>query len=157
MFIPDPGSRIQVFPSRIKDPGSQRHRVPNPDPQQRILSILNPKCVTRPSEILAEIFIPFPDFFLFHIPGSKKHRILDPQPWYKVKKIPTLINILPHLFPVRLRSPLPPALALLWESSCRTPFPVPDSLGRETSSSPASGGPAASGTRRRGAAPCGGT
>ncbi len=100
-------------------------------------------------------------FFLSRIPGSKRtrSRIRIRNPGIKLKKSPTLINILPHLFPVRLRSPLllPPALALLWESSCRIPFPVPDSLGRVTSSSRASGVPAASGTRRRRAGPCGGT
>jgi hypothetical protein len=31
MFIPDPDP--DFFPSRIKDPGVKKHRIPDPDPQ----------------------------------------------------------------------------------------------------------------------------
>jgi hypothetical protein len=49
MFIPNSGSGFSV-----PDPGSKRHRVPNPDPQQRI-SIFNPKKFIRSFSVKCKV------------------------------------------------------------------------------------------------------
>jgi hypothetical protein len=53
MCIPDPADPD----FSITDPGSKRHRIPNPDPQQRIYVFLTQKIVTKLSEILSRMFI----------------------------------------------------------------------------------------------------
>jgi hypothetical protein len=87
------GSKIGMFPFRIPDPGSKRFRVPDPNHPKRNLNILNPKAVSKLSEIFSGMFIQDPVFFPSQIPapdpvfrGQKKHkkntgsRIPDPDP-----------------------------------------------------------------------------
>jgi hypothetical protein len=49
MFIPDPRSGFLHPGSRIKGP--KRHRITDPDPQTKYISIFNPKIFTELSEI----------------------------------------------------------------------------------------------------------
>jgi hypothetical protein len=53
MFIPDP-----IF--SILDPGSRVDKIPDPDPQQRILVFLTQKTYTEFSKIESGMFIPVP-------------------------------------------------------------------------------------------------
>ncbi len=40
MFIPDSGSGISIAGFSVPDPGSKKHRIPDPDPQYVVLSCL---------------------------------------------------------------------------------------------------------------------
>ncbi len=78
--IRDPGSRIRIFPSRIRI--------------KEFLSILTLKIVSKLLEIWSGLFIPDPDPDVWPIPdpgsriqGSKRHRIPDPQHCLKVSLV----------------------------------------------------------------------
>ncbi len=107
MFIPDPGSRIRIFPSRFPDPGSKFFSSWIPDPGSEFFPsrILDPGCALKNSSILTKksgfsalrnmIRVLHPGsgsriwiltFYLSRIPildprsriqGSKRHRIPD--------------------------------------------------------------------------------
>jgi hypothetical protein len=63
-------SRTQIS-IRIRDPGSKRHRIPDPDQQQRTLVYLTQKIVNKVSEVFwIFILISEPVFFI-------KNRIPD--------------------------------------------------------------------------------
>ncbi len=76
------GSEMSIsdanFPSRIPDPESKRHRIP--DPQHKISVFLTQKIVTKLTEIRSVMFIPDPYFFPSRIRGSRKHWNSDPDP-----------------------------------------------------------------------------
>ncbi len=113
MFIPDPGSQIRMFPSRIPDPGSKFFPSWIPDPRFEFFPsrILDPWCISKNLSALTKkngssalrnmirVFHPgsgsriwILTFYLSRIPilnprsriqGSKRHRI--PVPWSRIR------------------------------------------------------------------------
>jgi hypothetical protein len=73
MFIPD-----RNFSTA--DPGSNRFRIPVPDPHQIIQIFLTLKTVSKLSEKLSGKFIPDPVFFPARFQRSKKFRIPEQDP-----------------------------------------------------------------------------
>ncbi len=80
--IADPGClfRIRIFPSRIPDPGSQRHRIPEPDPQQKFKYFLSKTIDTKRSKVWSRMFMPDPEtgLFPFRIPDPGIKNTTEP-------------------------------------------------------------------------------
>ncbi len=77
-----PGSQIRIFPCRIPDPVSKRHRIPDPD-QQKEFRTFNPKICYQALGNPGCLFrIPEPEsgFFPSWIQGSKFQRFPDSDP-----------------------------------------------------------------------------
>ncbi len=96
-FHPGSGFFHPGFGFSVLDPGSKRHRIPEPGSESATLNwprfkvFLTQKIVTKPGNVIRDVYpvswIPDPNFFPSRIQGSKSHWIPDPDPqhcWVKV-------------------------------------------------------------------------
>ncbi len=95
VFIPDPRFGV-IHPG--SGWGSNSHRIPDPDPQQRVV-FLTQKSYARFSEIWPRVWSRIQDLDIFSIPdlGVKKHWILDPVPQHWFWFIFSIYSIFPLL------------------------------------------------------------